>query len=74
MDDVQMEHCVDIINQFEPVPENSKNGWLGIDGECHLSFWFILCLIPRTTVTSLSEPKDTRCKTYPLCINPGVPL
>ena len=24
----------------------------------------ILCLIPRTTVTSLSTPKDTRCKTH----------
>ena len=26
----------------------------------------ILCLIPRTTMTSLSAPKDTRCKTHPL--------
>ena len=26
----------------------------------------ILCLIHRTTVTSLSSPKDTRCKTHPL--------
>ena len=34
----------------------------------------ILCLIPRTTVTSLSAPKDTRCKTHPLCVNPGVPV
>ena len=34
----------------------------------------ILCLIPRTTVTSLSAPKDTRCKTHPLCVNPGVPF
>ena len=32
----------------------------------------ILYLIPRTTVTSLSAPKDTRCKTHPLYINPGV--
>ena len=34
----------------------------------------ILCLIPRTTVTSLITPKDTRCKTHPLCVNPGVPF
>ena len=34
----------------------------------------ILCLIPRTTVTSLSTPKDTRCKPHPLCVNPGVPF
>ena len=33
-----------------------------------------LCLIPRTTVTSLIAPKDTRCKTHPYCINHGVPL
>ena len=33
----------------------------------------ILCLL-RTTVTSLSTPKDTRCKTHPLCVNPGVPF
>ena len=25
----------------------------------------ILCLIPRTTVMSLSAPKDTRCETHP---------
>ena len=34
----------------------------------------ILCLIPRTTVTSLSASKDTRCKTHPLSVNPGVPF
>ena len=34
----------------------------------------ILCLIPRTTVTSLSVPKDTRCKTHPLRVNSGVPF
>ena len=34
----------------------------------------ILCLISRTTVTSLSVPKDTRGKTHPLCVNPGVPF
>ena len=34
----------------------------------------ILCLIPRTTVTLLSVPKDTSCKMHPLCINPGVPF
>ena len=34
----------------------------------------ILCLTPRTTVTSLSMPKDTRCKTHPLCVNPGFPF
>ena len=32
----------------------------------------ILCLIPRTTVTSLSAPKNTHCKTHPVCVNPGV--
>ena len=34
----------------------------------------ILCLIQRTTVTSLTAPKDTRCKTHLLCVNPGVPF
>ena len=34
----------------------------------------ILCLIMKTTVTSLSAPKDTRCKTHPLCVNLGVPF
>ena len=34
----------------------------------------ILCLIPRMTVTSPSAPKDTRCKSHPLCVNPGVPF
>ena len=32
----------------------------------------ILCLVPRMTVTSLSAPKDTCCKTHPLFINPPV--
>ena len=35
---------------------------------------YTLSLIPRTTVTSLSAPKDTRCKTHPLSVNPGVPF
>ena len=37
---------------------------------------YILCLIPRTTVTPLSAPKDTRCKTHPLYtrLMPGVPF
>ena len=34
----------------------------------------ILCLTQRTTVTSLSAPNDTRCKTHPLCVNLGVPF
>ena len=34
----------------------------------------ILCPIPRMTVTSLSVPKDTRCRTHHLCVNPGVPF
>ena len=34
----------------------------------------ILCLILRTTVTSLSAFKDIRYKTHPLCINPGIPF
>ena len=33
-----------------------------------------LCLNRRTTVTSLSAPKDTDCKTHPLFINHGVPF
>ena len=37
-------------------------------------FVTILCLIPRTTVTSLSAFKDTRYKTHPLCVNSGVPF
>ena len=36
--------------------------------------YIILCLIPRTTVTSLSASKNTCCKTHPLCVNPGVPF
>ena len=35
---------------------------------------FTFCLIPRTTVTSLSAPRDKRCKTHPLCVHPGVPF
>ena len=38
------------------------------------TLWTILCLILRTTVTSLSASKNTRCKTHPLCVNPGVPF
>ena len=34
----------------------------------------ILCLIPRMTVTSLIALQDTRCKTHPVCVNPGVPF
>ena len=34
----------------------------------------ILCLIPRTIVTSLSASKDTRYKTHSLCAIPGVPF
>ena len=34
----------------------------------------ILCLIPRTTVTSLIASKNTRCKMHPLCVNLGVPF
>ena len=34
----------------------------------------ILCLIPRTTVTSLIASKNTRCKMHPLCVNVGVPF
>ena len=28
----------------------------------------IVCLLSRTTLTSLSAPKDERCKTHPLCL------
>ena len=34
----------------------------------------ILCLIMRTTVTSLRAPKDTRCKRHHPSVNPGVPF
>ena len=34
----------------------------------------ILCLILRTTVTSLSAHRDTRGKTHALCVDPGVPF
>ncbi|KAJ6658760.1 hypothetical protein lerEdw1_019681 [Lerista edwardsae] len=32
MANVTREHCLEIINQFEPCPENKKQGALGIDG------------------------------------------
>ena len=32
----------------------------------------ILCLIPRTTVTSLSAPKEKCCKMHPLSVNTGI--
>ncbi|XP_070560122.1 1-phosphatidylinositol 4,5-bisphosphate phosphodiesterase eta-2-like [Ptychodera flava] len=32
MFNVSLRHCLDIIKNFEPVPENIQNGWLGIDG------------------------------------------
>ena len=33
-------------------------------------YWTILCLIPKTTVTSLmSAPNYLRCKTHPVCLN-----
>ena len=35
---------------------------------------YILCLISRTTVTSLRASNDKRCKTHYLCVNPGIPF
>lgn len=35
MTNVTREHCLEVINQFEPCPENKKEGALGIDGEFH---------------------------------------
>ncbi|XP_067329042.1 1-phosphatidylinositol 4,5-bisphosphate phosphodiesterase eta-2 isoform X2 [Anolis sagrei] len=32
MSDVTKDHCLEIINQFEPCPENRQQGALGIDG------------------------------------------
>ncbi|XP_063173809.1 1-phosphatidylinositol 4,5-bisphosphate phosphodiesterase eta-2 [Candoia aspera] len=32
MNNVTKEHCLEIINQFEPCPENKQQGALGIDG------------------------------------------
>lgn len=31
---VSKDHCLEIINKFEPCSENQKQGVLGIDGEC----------------------------------------
>ena len=44
--------------------------------DCELGTWLLvrLCLIPRTTVTSLIASKNTRCKTHLLCVNLGVPF
>ena len=67
-----------------PGPVSRNNGefqpWMGggggemfcsAKGNERESSIHILCLIPRTTVTSLSAPKNTRCKMHPLCVNPG---
>ncbi|XP_077867839.1 1-phosphatidylinositol 4,5-bisphosphate phosphodiesterase eta-2-like [Saccoglossus kowalevskii] len=32
MTSVSLRYCLDVIKNFEPVPDNAKNGWLGIDG------------------------------------------
>ena len=32
------------------------------------------CLIPRTTMTSLSVPRIKGYMMHPLCVNPGVPF
>ena len=34
----------------------------------------LLCLISRTTVTSLTASKDKRCQTQHLCASPGIPF
>ena len=39
-----------------------------------LAYHCILSAMPRTTMTSPSTPNDIRCKTYPLCVNPGILL
>ena len=56
------------------VYEDKKSGMVGAGGRRwgQGGSYTILCLVRRTTVTSLSVPKDRRCKTHPLCVNPGV--
>ena len=39
---------------------------------CRKGSLTILCLIPRTIVTSRGAPKEIRRKTHHLCINPGI--
>lgn len=34
MTKVTKDHCLEIINKFEPCSENQKQGVLGIDGKC----------------------------------------
>ena len=45
-----------------------------IDADVDYDAYTILCLIPRSTMTSLSAPKDTHCKAHTLYVNPGVPF
>ena len=48
MTKVTKEHCLEIINKFEPCSENQKQAVLGIDGESMLIYFFklqhLLCL------------------------------
>lgn len=37
MSNVTKEHCLEIIGQFEPCPENRQQGALGIDGKLPLA-------------------------------------
>ncbi|XP_038074700.1 1-phosphatidylinositol 4,5-bisphosphate phosphodiesterase eta-2-like isoform X2 [Patiria miniata] len=32
MGDVELELCQELVQTYEPIPENAKNGWIGIDG------------------------------------------
>ena len=49
MENVTIDHCVNIIRKFEPIPENSQNGWLGIDGRSnyYLGLIQLVYLQPR---------------------------
>ena len=31
--DVELDMCQELVQTYEPIPENAKNGWMGIDGE-----------------------------------------
>lgn len=49
MTKVTKDHCLEIINKFEPCSENQKQGVLGIDGESTLQF----CTIKLFNTASL---------------------
>ena len=74
-------HVDCLINALQTI----KRGWLVFiktnswqaqsEQFCMLSIYFaspILCLIQRTTVTSLNTQNDILCKTHSLCVKPGI--